>query len=162
MTTPTNLNSKDKQASEKLEMLVALAEQRARTQRLDYAGALHPDEAFELSQLSPVKIIDVRRPDELAQLGTVPGAKHIVWEGYGEENEQRFLKTLEQTAQPNETILFLCRSGKRSDAAATLASQQGYEKVFNILEGFEGNGQPTSNGSASGWRARGLPTTANS
>lgn len=35
---------------------------------------------------------------------------------------------------------FMCRSGKLSVSAAQAATVAGYRNVFNVLEGFEGDG----------------------
>ena len=55
-------------------------------------------------------------------------------------------------------MLFICRSGVRSDGAARVALEAGYSNCYNVLEGFEGdkdaNGQRNRIG---GWRHAGLP-----
>jgi rhodanese-related sulfurtransferase len=63
-----------------------------------------------------------------------------------------------RAAVPERTpVVFLCRSGVRSAAAARRATELGYD-AYNVLEGFEGdpdeNGHRGRNG---GWRHRGLP-----
>ncbi|MFK7902453.1 MAG: rhodanese-like domain-containing protein [Nitratireductor sp.] len=58
----------------------------------------------------------------------------------------------------NDSIYFLCRSGVRSMSAAAAMSGFGYNKTFNILDGYEGN--PDSNGDRqkiSGWVFDKLP-----
>ena len=55
---------------------------------------------------------------------------------------------------PAETLLFICRSGVRSHYAAYVASMAGFERSYNVLEGFEGHP-----GSGDGWQAAGLPWT---
>jgi len=55
-------------------------------------------------------------------------------------------------------VLFLCRSGKRSAAAAEVATKAGYRNAFNVLEGFEGEIDDRKHrGGLGGWRRRGLP-----
>ena len=65
-----------------------------------------------------------------------------------------------QAAVPdrNAPLLFLCRSGQRSDGAARVAAAAGYSKAFNVLEGFEGaRDERGQRGSLGGWRKAGLP-----
>jgi rhodanese-related sulfurtransferase len=50
----------------------------------------------------------------------------------------RFVRELDSKAGKLDVVLFLCRSGKRSVAAAETASRLGYKNVFNVTEGFEG------------------------
>ncbi|MBX9634424.1 MAG: rhodanese-like domain-containing protein, partial [Magnetospirillum sp.] len=60
--------------------------------------------------------------------------------------------------QPGDTLLFLCRSGVRSKAAAELMTQLGYAASYNILDGFEGALDPTRHrGTTAGWKVSGLP-----
>jgi rhodanese-related sulfurtransferase len=55
-------------------------------------------------------------------------------------------------------ILLICRSGKRSAAAAEAATRAGFSRVFNVLEGFEGEITPDGQrGATGGWRYHGLP-----
>jgi rhodanese-related sulfurtransferase len=55
-------------------------------------------------------------------------------------------------------LVFLCRSGQRSDAAARAAAAAGYTMAFNLLEGFEGPKDPDGHrGTLGGWRKAGLP-----
>ena len=69
-----------------------------------------------------------------------------------------FLKQLTGQVDNTLPVLFICRSGSRSNQAAIMATQNGFTDCYNILEGFEGdrddNGQ---RGNASGWKAAGLP-----
>jgi rhodanese-related sulfurtransferase len=52
----------------------------------------------------------------------------------------------------------LCRSGARSRAAAMAMTAKGYNKCYNVAEGFEGNLDAEQHrGRVSGWKAAGLP-----
>jgi rhodanese-related sulfurtransferase len=69
-----------------------------------------------------------------------------------------FLVQLEQHVNKNELLLFICRSGARSNAAASLATQAGYDDCYNVLEGFEGDQNSEKHRNESnGWRAAKLP-----
>jgi len=55
-------------------------------------------------------------------------------------------------------VLLLCRSGKRSALAAEVAAKAGFTRVFNVLEGFEGEiDEQQHRGVSDGWRFRQLP-----
>ena len=59
---------------------------------------------------------------------------------------------------PGMPLLFLCRSGVRSRAAAIAVTQTGYNQCFNIAEGFEGDINPeTMHRDRNGWKQAGLP-----
>ncbi|MNT71831.1 molybdopterin biosynthesis protein MoeB [compost metagenome] len=69
-----------------------------------------------------------------------------------------FVSQLQQQVGKDKTVLFICRSGARSDAAARLAAEAGYAEVYNILEGFEGDRDAEQHrGRVNGWKAHGLP-----
>ncbi|MEQ8442263.1 MAG: rhodanese-like domain-containing protein [Alphaproteobacteria bacterium] len=56
------------------------------------------------------------------------------------------------------SLLFLCRSGQRSQGAATALTQAGYTNCYNILEGFEGDKDTDGHrGRVGGWKVAGLP-----
>ena len=55
-------------------------------------------------------------------------------------------------------LLFLCRSGVRSRAAAVALTQAGQELCYNIAQGFEGPlDDKQKRGAVDGWKAAGLP-----
>jgi rhodanese-related sulfurtransferase len=55
-------------------------------------------------------------------------------------------------------VLFLCRSGARSRAAAIAMTEAGQERCFNIADGFEGPlDDKRRRGVVRGWKAQGLP-----
>ena len=139
------------------EDILARARQRAVTHGLDYAGAVTPDEAWQLLQAG-ARLIDVRTPAEQKYVGRVPGGIPIEWAGADPSNPQRFVTALAAIAQPDDVLLMLCRSGVRSHAAAGAATAAGFRHAYNILEGFEGklDGQK-HRGALEGWRFRALP-----
>ncbi|MFA4970301.1 MAG: rhodanese-like domain-containing protein [Sulfuritalea sp.] len=140
--------------------ILSLAQSRARELNLPYEGALTPREAHELMQLAPgARLIDVRTKAEWDWVGRVPGALEIEWMAYpGNVFNVHFMQTLKHSVTTESLLLFLCRSGQRSSAAAKAATEAGFPDCYNILEGFEGNkdanGQRNRSG---GWRAAGLP-----
>ena len=76
----------------------------------------------------PFRVIDVRQPNEIAQ-GTVPRAEAVP------------LHTLPlklNDLDPQETLVFVCRSGARSAQACMFLQQQGFQNVYNLRGGMIG------------------------
>ncbi len=144
----------------KLTEILTLAQARSQALARAYNGELTPQEAFDLLRLAPgARLVDVRTRAELDWVGRVPGAVEIEWNQYpGGVRNPNFLAELKRQVDPEAAVLFLCRSGVRSIAAATAATEAGYANSYNVLEGFEGdkdaNGQRNNIG---GWRRAGLP-----
>ncbi|HEY8855804.1 MAG TPA: rhodanese-like domain-containing protein [Rugosibacter sp.] len=144
----------------RLNEILTLAQARAADLQLPYAGALTPQEANEVRQLAPnAAIVDVRTRAERDWVGRVPDAIEIEWLTYPDmQPNPHFMQTLKHAVTAESLLLFLCRSGARSSAAAKAASAAGYPSCYNILEGFEGdkdaNGQRNQ---TDGWRHAGLP-----
>ncbi len=61
----------------------------------------------------------------------------------------------------NNTIILICRSGKRSARASKLLFTVGYKKVFTVVDGFEGNkkkkGELKGKRVVNGWKNSALP-----
>src|SRR5690606_25490273 len=140
--------------------LLKLAHERAQSMGLPYAGALTPAEAYEVWQLAPgARLVDVRTRAEWDWVGRVPDAVEIEWLSYpGGKPNPSFAQQLQREVDRESLVMFLCRSGGRSDHAARTAAEAGYSEAYNVLEGFEGdrdaNGQRNRVG---GWRHAGLP-----
>jgi rhodanese-related sulfurtransferase len=141
-----------------------LATARSRGAGQPYAGAVTPQEAFELLRADPkVKLVDVRTNAERDWVGRVaiPEAQHgaVQWSLYpGGAPNPDFAQQLQQAAGQDDVVLFLCRSGVRSRHAARTATELGYPNAFDILEGFEGDRDPEGHRkTVSGWCKAGLP-----
>ena len=143
--------------------ILEAAHLRAQTQGLAYRGSLTPAEAGELLQLAPhAKLVDVRTRAELDWVGRIGDdidCTEIEWMTYpGMKPNPHFLAHLDQQVDKESLVLFICRSGARSQAAAVAATQAGFSACYDILDGFEGglDGEHHRN-VLSGWRAEGLP-----
>jgi len=144
----------------KLTDLLNLAQTRARDLGLPYSGALTPKEAYEVWQLAPgAKLVDVRTRAEWDWVGRIPDAIEIEWISYpGNQLNNDFLAQLKRQVDSESLVMFLCRSGMRSQKAACLATEAGYAECFNVLEGFEGDVDASGQrGKIGGWRKAGLP-----
>lgn len=126
---------------------------------LPYAGAVPPQLAWELISAGEAVLVDVRTTEERKFVGHVPGSQHVAWAtGTALTRNPRFVRELEVKVGKQATILLLCRSGKRSALAAQAATQAGFPRVFNILEGFEGEiDLDKHRGGKDGWRFHHLP-----
>jgi rhodanese-related sulfurtransferase len=131
-----------------------------------YAGDVSPSRAYELLAEDPdAVLVDVRTRAEWTYVG-LPDlgglGKEVVkveWHRYpdGAPN-QAFLDELAAAGvEPDHTVLFICRSGVRSGAAAETASRAGFTHAYNVAEGFEGPLDSSGHRGVSGWRAAGLP-----
>jgi rhodanese-related sulfurtransferase len=135
-----------------------------------YAGDLSPQESWNrLAQDGAAQLVDVRTiaewnfvgaPD-LAPLGRE--ALFCEWQHFPSSPNPSFIQevaeALKNTAyRPGAPLLFLCRSGARSRAAAIAMTKAGYGPCFNIADGFEGGHDPQHHrGRQEGWKASGLP-----
>jgi rhodanese-related sulfurtransferase len=139
-----------------------LAQARARSAERGhgYQGALLPAQAYELLHKAPgAKLVDVRTRAELDFVGRIPGSIEIEWQTYPDSRPNLgFLAQLRQQVDKECLVMFICRSGARSHAAAAAAAAAGYTQCYNVLEGFQGDkdaqGQRDKVG---GWRFAGLP-----
>lgn len=144
----------------KITEILNKAQQRAKESNLPYEGALLPSEANEILKSAPgAKLVDVRTRAEIDWVGRIPGAVEIEWMTYpGMKPNPNFVAALQQQVDKESLVLFMCRSGQRSHAAASAALQAGFPDCYNILEGFEGDKNSANHRNATnGWRNAGLP-----
>jgi rhodanese-related sulfurtransferase len=144
-----------------IELPTVLVEARneAQIEGLAYAGKVPPDDAWKLFVGGHAHLVDVRAAEERKFVGHVPNTLHVAWQvGPALIKNPRFIRELENKLPKDAVILLLCRSGKRSAAAATAATAAGFKNVFNVREGFEGDlDEKQQRGASGGWRQRGLP-----
>ena len=140
---------------DELDDILDAARERAQLLGLPYAGDVSPNEAWILFSNSSAFLVDVRTVEERISVGYVPESVHVAWAtGNPLERNLNFVRELGSKVGKLDVILFLCRSGKRSVAAADAVSRLGFKNVFNVTEGFEG--EP---GLGNGWRSHDLPWT---
>lgn len=127
-----------------------------------YAGDVTPVQAYAWFSAGDAVLVDVRTDAEREWVGFVPGAVAIAWKQWpGMALNTDFDAALQAAVPAGGTVLFLCRSGVRSVAAAQRASALGFE-AYNILEGFEGNPDAQGQrGHTGGWRLAALPWRQN-
>lgn len=136
------------------------------------------EEAYEKWRVAPdsVKILDVRTLEEYLFVGHAPMSRNIPlyyqtdqWDAKKERFTMvpnlDFVYQVKQVASADETILVICRSGGRGAKATNMLANAGFEHVFNIEHGMEGDtisdpqsayqGQRLRNG----WKNSALPWT---
>lgn len=74
------------------------------------------------------RIIDVREPMELAQ-GSIPGAEAMPLSALGNRLTE---------IEPEQQVVFICRSGARSGQVCAYLAQNGFENVYNLRGGVLG------------------------
>ena len=131
----------------------------------DYAGDLPPRQAWDLLASDPdAVLVDVRTSAEWQWVGGADLSAldkrvlGIEWMTSAGEPNHRFVEQLGEAGISSETpVLFLCRSGGRSAAAANLAAAAGYRTAYNVSEGFEGDPDADGHrGTVNGWKVAGL------
>ena len=127
-----------------------------------YAGDVAPELACRWWQAGDAVLVDVRTDAEREWVGFVPGAVPLAWKQWpGMQMNPVFDEGLRTAVPPGRKVVFLCRSGVRSIAAAKRATELGLQ-AYNILEGFEGDPDEAGHrGAKGGWRLRGLPWRQN-
>lgn len=131
---------------------------------MSYAGDLTPQEAWAKLEDGAI-LVDVRTEGEWAHIG-IPDTKatendplFIQWNLAGGIPNAQFVEQLKQQAPEDQgtELVFLCRSGARSVAAAIAATEAGFTS-YNVQEGFEGEPDRHGGRTVNGWKNRGLPT----
>ena len=127
---------------------------------------ISPQNAFELlkNQKNSV-LIDVRTSEELSFVGVVNASSFenrlifLAWQTLPQmQQNQNFANDLLAKVNKDNEVLFLCRTGGRSNQSAQLASTLGFKKTYNIINGFEGDlNSQNHRGLVNGWKASNLP-----
>jgi len=132
-----------------------------------YTGDVAPATAWKiLSEHKDAVLVDVRTRAEWNYVGLPdldPIAKKpalLEWQVFPSmQPNPEFVAALSGAiANKDAPLLFLCRSGARSAAAAKAMTAAGYSTCLNVADGFEGPlDAQAKRGSAGGWKAAGLP-----
>lgn len=124
---------------------------------------LKPRQAYEFLQKTPdALLIDVRSEMEYLFVGHPVGALHVSWnDGPDWDINPHFVGQVKKLAGTNHAtrpIILICRSGNRSSEAGAALEGNGFTRVYNVADGFEGplNAKHQRNSTA-GWRFEGLP-----
>lgn len=125
--------------------------------------------AWDLIQKEPnVAFIDVRSDMEYLFIGHPTGAVNISWISEPDwEINPDFVREvrklilggiIDSPEHHSVPVVLICRSGNRSDEAGKLLVENGFKRVYNIEQGFEGELDDKHHRSTiGGWRHDGLP-----
>ncbi len=130
-------------------------------------------DALELLQKDRNSVlIDVRTNEEFNMVGIANTSSFegrmilLPWKTLPamEENPE-FATDLESALQKKmgdghkeSRLIFICKSGGRSNQAASHAVNLGYKICYNLISGFEGDlNQKEQRGKLNGWKAENLP-----
>ncbi|MBR0751111.1 rhodanese-like domain-containing protein [Bradyrhizobium jicamae] len=127
---------------------------------------ISPRQAWDLlAAQKHARLVDVRTEPEWAYVG-VPdladlgkAVAKISWHVFPEMRvNSEFIGKLRATYDTAHPVIFMCRSGGRSLAAAKAAFEAGFARCFSLAGGFEGDvDEDGHRGTKSGWKAEGLP-----
>src|SRR5260370_37588919 len=130
-----------------------------------YASDVAPATAWKiLSERKDAVLIDVRTRAEWNYVGLPDLEKSarkpalLEWQVFPSmQPNPEFVAALSGALPDKETpLLFLCRSGARSAAAAKAMTAAGYSTCFNVADGFEGPlDAQAKRGPAGGWGGSG-------
>ncbi|MFZ5782271.1 MAG: rhodanese-like domain-containing protein [Pseudomonadota bacterium] len=132
-----------------------------------YAGDVTPATAWKiLDENKDALLIDVRTRAEWTYVG-LPDLESLAkkpalleWQVFpGMQANPEFVAALSHAVTDRDApLLFLCRSGARSAAAAKAMTAAGYSTCLNVSDGFEGPlDAHARRGATRGWKAAGLP-----
>jgi rhodanese-related sulfurtransferase len=134
--------------------------------------SITPQDAWQMLQDNPKSVlVDIRSEMEYLFIGHPKGAVHIPWidepdwkvnPRFAAEVRKVMLGGVVYDPEDSDVeavpILLICRSGRRSLEAGKTLAKEGFTKIYNILEGFEGPLDANHHRSAlGGWRFHGLP-----
>ncbi len=124
---------------------------------------ISPQEAYDtLRQDAGAVYIDVRTVEEFAEghpegAVNIPIAFHDPAQGMVYNHE--FVEVVERHYAKDRKLLLGCKAGPRSNSAANLLEQTGYQDVANVMGGFGGMRDPYGEVVVEGWAGLGLPVS---
>ncbi len=125
-----------------------------------------PAAAWATLESDPTAVlVDVRTEAEWRFVGLpdlTPLGRQVVtieWNRTDGSHNEAFVDQLSAAGVDRDApVLFLCRSGARSDAAAAAAADAGWAAPHNVVGGFEGDHDGDGHrGTVNGWKVAGLP-----
>jgi rhodanese-related sulfurtransferase len=123
---------------------------------------LKPKDAHEFLKKEPTAVfIDCRSEMEYLFVGHPVGSMHVAWnDGPDWEINPHFVGQVKKACghSTHRPVVLICRSGNRTIDAGHALEAAGFTRVFNVLEGFEGElDDHHHRGTIGGWRKEGLP-----
>lgn len=118
----------------------------------------------ELNYLGAASVMDAHVPFVLMDISGWNDKKHR----YKRADNKNFVADVEARLKKkgltkDDTVILMCRSGKRSASAVNKLAEAGYTKVYSVVDGYEGDKSkdPATKGMrvVNGWKNSGLPWT---
>lgn len=121
--------------------------------------------------------LDIRTPGELNYLGAADAMDYHVpayymdrskWDAkktrYIRAANKTFIKDVEDRLKAKglskaDTVILMCRSGKRSASAINKLAAAGFTKAYTVTDGYEGDKDKKGMRSVNGWKNANLPWT---
>ncbi len=138
---------------------------------------LNAVEAYTMLQEdNSIVFIDVRTQAELAFLGMASGVDvnipYMLLDDLSEWDNKKHNFKLSPNSNflpyfndyiesigmnKSSTIILICRSGNRSAGAVNLLAQVGYNRIYSVVDGFEGDKDSQGHRTKNGWKNSLLP-----
>ena len=119
--------------------------QEKRKPKIPHAGGnVTPTEAFKMLTENPEDtfLIDVRSMAEYELVGhpfMAYNIPYMFWTSKGMKTNPDFTKDVAEKFKKTDKLIVICRSGKRSCRATNKLVKAGFKRVYNMLDGFEGD-----------------------
>jgi rhodanese-related sulfurtransferase len=136
---------------------------------------------YTMANMEKTLFVDTRTPSELNYLGAATVMDtHVplvfmdttAWDDkkhrYKRAENKNFVSDVDAALKKkglskDDTVILMCRSGKRSAKAADMLADAGYTKVYSVVDGYEGDkakdGPDKGRRTVNGWKNSGLPWT---
>lgn len=134
-----------------------------------------------MENMDKTLFVDIRTPSELNYLGaTSVMDAHVplvfmdstAWDDkkhrYKRAENKNFVVDIDAALKKKglsktDTVILICRSGKRSAAAVNMLADNGYTNAYSVVDGYEGDkvkeGENKGKRMKNGWKNAGLPWT---
>lgn len=127
--------------------------------------AIDSRESYSMVMASPevAFIVDVRTRAEYELVGhpdVAGGVANIPIKFYPDwKINKGFVQDVEKRYKKDDTLIMICRSGKRAKYAAGLLLDAGFKDVLYMKDSFEGSKDDKGHRTVNGWKVNGLPYT---
>ena len=118
----------------------------------------------ELNYLGAATVMDIHIPAVFMDTTGWNDKKHR----YNRKKNNNFVSDMDAALKKkgltkSDTVILMCRSGKRSASAVNTLADNGYTKVYTVVDGYEGDkvkeGENKGKRMKNGWKNSGLPWT---
>lgn len=118
----------------------------------------------ELNYLGVTSVMDANVPTDTMDGSAWGDKKHR----YVRKHNENFVSDIDarlkaKGLKKTDTVILMCRSGKRSAKAVNVLAKNGYTNVYTVVDGYEGDkaktGKDKGKRVVNGWKNSGLPWT---